>query len=177
MKLKISSFALMAIGVLLVGYAFVMDISIGGDVVNLGLLNTRQNLVMLGGLGILGGVILFATSMLVKDGAQKEAEDLAAAKLKLVAARTNAEAMLNAAQQDAATKIDRIKAKAMTFHDQMLPLLKVVSWLSFVAPLFGLYTLAFFLATHRFGTSYGYLWLSLAMIYAPYGLRKYRKRK
>lgn len=62
MNLKTVSTALIAMGATVLVYAlFVMEISLGGSVINLDLLNTRQNLVTLGALGVLTGVILLAT--------------------------------------------------------------------------------------------------------------------
>lgn len=76
MNLKTVSTALIAMGATVLVYAlFVMEISLGGSVINLDLLNTRQNLVTLGALGVLTGVILLATSLIVKTSAQETQTD------------------------------------------------------------------------------------------------------
>jgi hypothetical protein len=69
MKLSTISGLLIAAGAALMGYAvLIMDVSLGGSIVNLDMLNTRQNLVIVGAIMLLVGTIFLATSILVGKG-------------------------------------------------------------------------------------------------------------
>jgi len=61
MKLKTIGMAFIAIGVLVALYAWNMPVSHGSAVVNIHLLNERQNTLMLGGILFIAGIILFST--------------------------------------------------------------------------------------------------------------------
>lgn len=185
MKLKNASKALIAVGTTVLIYAlFVMDISLGGGIINLDLMNTRQNLVMLGALGVLGGIILYATSVLAKNTAPKDEPQQVDVPLKDRAdqALLNLEQLTEKGLTSLEQWFERCLSKFDQFkhsetHDRLLPVLKVISWLSFLAPPFGLLLIGFFLFAPKEAVSFGHLFMGLALIYSPYGLRNYRRKK
>lgn len=69
MNIRAVSTRLLIIGSIVLAYAmFFMDITSDGRFINLGLLNERQNLVILGALMVLVGTILFAASIVAGKG-------------------------------------------------------------------------------------------------------------
>ena len=62
MNQKMISRLVMGLGILFLGYGLMMDISVDGRIVNLGLANDRLVLILVGGFLFCGGLILFAMS-------------------------------------------------------------------------------------------------------------------
>jgi len=56
---KVFGVILMVTGILLIVYAiFIMEVSVDGSIVNIDLLNTRQNFIILGSLAVMAGLLL-----------------------------------------------------------------------------------------------------------------------
>jgi hypothetical protein len=82
MDIKIISKFLIAFSVVVIIFAMSMDTTVStgyGRVNNLGLLNDQSNLLILGGIGFIGGIILFSTAKIKQtteeEIAEKEAND------------------------------------------------------------------------------------------------------
>jgi hypothetical protein len=77
MKLQTVAKLMIAIGVAVVLYSLSMPVSIGySDVVNIHLMNERQNTLIIGGLMFIAGIVLFATFKVKQT--KEEAEEAAA---------------------------------------------------------------------------------------------------
>lgn len=148
MKLKTAAITLIALGIALLIYALlVMDISTGGGVINLDLMNTRQNLVTLGALVVLAGVILLATSILATNTTQ-------------------------GSQPESVPVQDKVK-EVLAQIDRRL-IMKSIGYASLVGPAIGGWIISRFFFGPIAEASFFDLIFGIALFCAPFALKKYR---
>lgn len=173
MKLSTISGLLIAAGTALLFYAvLIMDVSLGGRIVNLDMLNTRQNLVIVGAIVILVGTILLATSILAKGEVQKQPQQVD------VPLQDRAEQALLGLEQlseKGLTGLEQLLNRWLSKLDQ-LGIMKVISWGSFLAPPIGVLIIFKFWFGPKVETSAFDFFFGVALIASPFLLRKYRRK-